>query len=152
MIGISSRPRALGRECSGVDGVAREGCRGRAGRGRLAAWFLIYDLAAGLPFRTPALLDAALFHGLRDPSTLVITWKGVLEYTLVHVLAFAIFGWLAAGLLALADREPRVLFGFVMLFCCFEVFFFAMVAALAEWLFRLPGVVDLLAGNCSPPS
>ena len=141
--------RALGRELLGPwTRVAREGVlAGLAGAAAVAGWFLIYDLAAGLPFRTPALLDAALFHGLRDPGALVITWKGVLEYTLVHVLAFAIFGWLAAGLLALADREPRILFGFVMLFCCFEVFFFAMVAALAEWLFDSLAWWTILAGN-----
>ena len=66
---------------------------------------------------------------------------------MLHVLAFAIFGWLAAGLLALADREPRLLFGFFMLFCCFEVFFFAMVAALAEWLFASLAWWTILAGN-----
>ena len=70
-----------------------------------------------------------------------------LQYTVVHVLAFAIFGWLAAGLLALADREPRLLFGFFMLFCCFEVFFFAMVATLAEWLFDSLAWWTILAGN-----
>jgi hypothetical protein len=141
--------RALGRVLLGPwTRVAREGVlAGLAGAAAVAAWFLLYDLAAGMPFRTPALLGAALFHGLRDPGALVITWTGVVQYTVVHVLAFAIFGWLAAGLLALADREPRLLFGFVMLFCCFEVFFFAMVAALAEWLFASLAWWTILAGN-----
>src|SRR5215510_3979847 len=120
---------------------------GMAGAAAVAAWFLVVDLASGAPFRTPALLGAALFHGLRDAGALVITPWGVFQYTLVHVLAFVAFGWLAAGLLALADREPRLLFGFLMLFCCFEVFFFAMVATLAEWLFESLAWWTILAGN-----
>jgi len=141
--------RAIGRALLGPwTRVAREGAlAGLAGAASVAAWFLLYDLAAGVPFRTPALLGAAVFHGLRDPAQLVITVPGVLQYTVLHVLAFAAFGWLAAGLLALADREPRLLFGFFMLFCCFEVFFFAMIAALAEWLFDSIAWWTILAGN-----
>jgi hypothetical protein len=141
--------RALGRALLGPwTRVAREGAlAGLAGAAVVAAWFLLYDLAAGAPFRTPALLGAALFDGLRDSAQLVVTLPGVLRYTLVHVLAFAVFGWIAAGLLALADREPRLLFGFFMLFCCFEVFFFAMIAALAEWLFDSIAWWTILAGN-----
>jgi hypothetical protein len=141
--------RALGRALLGPwTRVAREGAlAGLAGAVAVAAWFLLYDLAAGVPFRTPALLGSALFHGLRDAGALVITVPGVLQYTVVHVLAFVAFGWLAAGLLALADREPRLLFGFFMLFCCFEVFVFAMIAALAEWLFDSLAWWTILAGN-----
>jgi hypothetical protein len=50
-------------------------------------------------------------------------------------------------MLALADREPRLLFAFVMLLCCFEVFFAAMVAILAEWLLETVPWWTILAGN-----
>jgi hypothetical protein len=113
----------------------------------VAVWFLIYDAARGQPFRAPALLGAALFHGLRDSSAPVITWPPVLEYTLVHGAAFVAFGWVAAGLLAIADREPRLLFAFIMLFCCFEVFTFAMIAVLAQWLLETIAWRTILAGN-----
>jgi hypothetical protein len=46
---------------------------GTIGAGILAVWFLLYDLAEGQPLRTPALLGAALFHGLRDAAALRIT-------------------------------------------------------------------------------
>ena len=59
----------------------------------------------------------------------------VLQYTAVHGLIFVMFGWVTAGLLALADREPRVLFAVAMLYVCFEVFFIALVGVLAERLF-----------------
>jgi hypothetical protein len=113
----------------------------------VAVWFLLYDIAAGLPLRTPALLGAALLHGLRDPSALVIDTPLVAEYTAVHGLAFVLFGWVAAALLALADREPRLLFAFIMLFCCFEVFTFVMIEALAQWLLESIAWWTILAGN-----
>jgi len=87
-----------------------------------------------MPFRTPALLGATMFEGLRDPAALAITPALVLEYTAAHGLAFLAFGIAAAGLFALVDRERRVLFAVFMLFCCFEVFSVAMIMMLAERL------------------
>jgi hypothetical protein len=100
-----------------------------------------------VPLRTPALLGAALFHGLRDPGALQITAPLVLQYTVVHGAAFIVFGLAAAGLLTLADRDPRLLFGFFMLFCCFEVFFAALVVILAEWLLEAIPWWTILGGN-----
>ena len=57
---------------------------GLAGATAVAVWFLLYDLAAGMPFRTPALLGATIFDGLRDPAALVITPALVLKYTVLH--------------------------------------------------------------------
>jgi hypothetical protein len=141
--------RALGKALLGPwTRVAREGLvAGLAGAVVVAVWFLLYDLAGGVPFRTPALLGAALFHGLRDPSALVVTAPLVFQYTVVHGAAFILFGWATAGLLALADREPRLLFGVLMLFCCFEVFFIALIAILAEWLFDTLAWWTILGGN-----
>jgi hypothetical protein len=141
--------RALGRALLGPwTRVAHEGLvAGVLGAAVVAVWFLVYDLAAGVPLRTPALLGAALFHGLRDPAGLVITAPLVLQYTVVHGVAFLGFGWAAAALLALADREPRVLFAFIMLLCCFEVFFFTLVAVLAEWLLEALAWWTILTGN-----
>ena len=141
--------RALGKALLGpFSEVTREGLvAGVAGAVAVAVWFLLYDLAAGVPLRTPALLGATLFHGLRDPSALVVTAPLVLQYTAVHGLAFIIFGWTVAGLLALADREPRLLFGVFMLFCCFEVFFIAVIAILAERLFETIAWWTILVGN-----
>ena len=94
---------------------------GLAGAVAVAVWFFLYDLAAGMPFRTPALLGAALFEGLRDTAMLTITPGIVLKYTAVHGLVFLVFGMAAAGLFALAERDRHVLLGVFMLFCCFEV-------------------------------
>jgi len=142
--------RALGRALLGPlwTRAVREGIwAGLLGAAAVAVWFLAYDVAAGAPFRTPALLGAWLFHGLRDPSALVVTAPLVLQYTVVHGAAFIAFGLVASGLLALADREPRVLFAFVMLYCCFEVFFAAMVTVFAEWLLEAVPWWTIVAGN-----
>src|SRR6266545_7653171 len=141
--------RSLGRTLLGPwTRIAREGLvSGLLGAAAVAVWFLAYDIAAGVPLRTPALLDAAIFHGLRDASALVISLPRVAEYTAVHGMAFVLFGWIAAALLALADREPRVLFVFIMLFCCFEVFTFAMILTLAHWLLETIAWWTVLAGN-----
>jgi hypothetical protein len=142
--------RALGRALLGPlwSRAVREGIiGGLLGAAAVALWFLAYDAVAGVPLRTPALLGAALFHGLRDPSALVITVPLVLQYTIVHGVAFMVFGIATAGLLMLADRDPRLLFGFFMLFCCFEVFFAALVAILAEWLLEAVPWWTILAGN-----
>ena len=120
---------------------------GLVGATAVAVWFLLYDLAAGVPFRTPALLGAAIFEGLRDPAALVITPALVLKYTVLHGLAFLAFGIAAAGLFALVDYERRVLFAVFMLFCCFEVFLVGMVMALAERLIEEIPIWAILGGN-----
>ena len=128
--------------------LIREGIGvGLAGAVAVAAWFLLYDLAAGVPFRTPALLGAAIFDGLRDPAALVITPALVLKYTLLHGLAFLAFGIATAGLFALVDYERRVLFAVFMLFCCFEVFAVGMVMALAERLLEEIPIWAIFGGN-----
>ena len=128
--------------------LIREGIGvGLAGAVAVAAWFLLYDLAAGVPFRTPALLGAAIFDGLRDPAALVITPALVLKYTVLHGLAFLAFGIAAAGLFALVDYERRVLFAVFMLFCCFEVFVIGMVMALAERLIEEIPIWAILGAN-----
>jgi hypothetical protein len=107
---------------------------GLTGAATVALWFLIYDAATGAPLRTPALLGAALFQGLREPADLQITTGAVLAYTAVHVAAFIAFGLGVAGLFALAERDRRVLFWLFMLFCCFEVFAIALAIVVREML------------------
>jgi hypothetical protein len=132
----------------GRAGIFREGLLvGLTGAAAVALWFLVYDLAAGMPFRTPALLGAALFHGLRDPADLTITPGLVVEYTVVHCILFALFGWAAAGLFTLADRDRHVLFAVFMLFLCFEVAALAAAMVLASWLFHALEPWAILGAN-----
>src|SRR5262245_16993639 len=120
---------------------------GLAGAAAVAVWFLVFDLIAGVPFRTPALLGAVLFHGLRDPSELVITARLVGAYTIVHCGLFVLFGWAAAGLFTLADRDRHVLFAVLMLFLCFEVAAFAFVAVIGSWLLHTITLGAIIGAN-----
>ena len=71
---------------------------GFAGATAVALWFLLYDLAAGIPFRTPALLGAALFEGLRDPAALTIPAGPGFARSLGHGLGFLVSGGGLGGL------------------------------------------------------
>jgi len=96
--------------------------------------FLAVDLAVGVPLRTPALLGYALFHGASGARDVAVTMPVVLGYTAVHLAGFVLFGLAASGLLALAEREKRVLALIFMLGCCLAVVFVAMVYGLAQWV------------------
>src|SRR5215831_5660316 len=90
--------------------VVREGITiGLLGALAVMFVFFIADLAEGVPFRTPGLLGAALFHGARNPGDAAITVSNVLGYTVVHLASFIAFGLGVSGLFALAEREQRVL-------------------------------------------
>src|SRR5258705_3318920 len=120
---------------------------GLAGAACVALWFFLYDVAAGTPLRTPALLGAALFHGLRDPAALVITPGLVIEYTIFHAAVFVAFGLMAAGLFALSDRDRHILFRVFMLFCCFEVAALAALQILGSWLLHTLEPWSILGAN-----
>jgi hypothetical protein len=115
--------------------VAREGVvGGLIGGGVVVVWFLIYDALHGQRLRTPALLGSTLFEGLRDPAAVQVHLNVVLGYTVLHFAAFAAFGILAAAVITMAEREPRILLGLFILFLCFELFFLGFVSALDEAL------------------
>ena len=120
---------------------------GTIGAVAVAVWFLCIDVWIGQPFRTPALLGATLFEGLRDPAALHTTVWLVVEYTVLHGVAFLAFGLLAAALLAAADQDPSLFFVVIMLFCCFEVFALMLIAILAEWLFEVLAWWTLVLAN-----
>src|SRR4030095_7017205 len=56
----------------------------------------------------------------------------LLAYTILHGLAFVAFGVVAATMLAMSDREPALFVAFVILFACFEVFFFGVLGVLGR--------------------
>lgn len=114
--------------------ILREGvAAGLIGATVVALWFLILDAIHGDPLRTPRFLGTAMLQQA-DPV------GAVLSYTIVHGIAFIVFGIAGAFLLSGAEKRPVFLFSFVMLFLAFEFFFFAVMLILARW------VLDELAG------
>jgi len=125
--------------------VLREGVvAGIIGALVVAFWFLILDAIRGDPLRTPRFLGTAMLQQT-DPV------GAVLAYTIVHGIAFVLFGIAGAFLLSGAEERPVLLFPFVVLYVAFEFFFFAVVLILAKWVLdELAGwavvVANLLAG------
>ena len=137
-----SRPRALPRLLVGTwSGVLREGTMaGLIGAAAVALWFLAIDTIRGEPLRTPALLGQAVLKILAGPHP-------VIAYTVVHGVAFVLFGLVAAILIAGAERAPMFLFAVVILFTAFEVFFFGAVVIGAKWILDEVAGWTIFAGN-----
>jgi hypothetical protein len=111
--------------------VVREGViAGIIGATCVALWFLIIDLVGGHPLFTPLTLGQAFFSLFRNAPAVVSPIDALIGYTIVHYAAFIITGVVAADVVAIAGREPTVLFGFAMLFVAFEVGFYGFVALL----------------------
>src|SRR3990172_1355644 len=107
---------------------------GVIGAATIAIWFLILDTINGRPLYTPTALGTALFRrgeGLASPESLPISFEMVLLYTWVHGLVFAVIGGVASRLLQLAERNPNLGFGILLLFVVFE-FGFLSAATLVE--------------------
>ncbi len=127
--------RALPRTLIGSWGtVLREGIvAGLLGAAVVALWFLAIDWIQGEPLRTPKLLGTALLRQ-SDPVAALVS------YTVVHGIAFALFGIVGALLIAGAERQPLFVFALVIFFTAFEVFFTGGVLIAATW------VLDEIAG------
>jgi hypothetical protein len=126
----------------------REGVTvGLIGAAIVMLWFFIVDLAAGAPLRTPALLGAAFFDGVRDADAVTPTARLVAGYTALHVAGFVALGLGVAGLFTLAEREKRVLALIFILGCCLAVVFLSMVYLLSQWLGQAITPAIFLAGH-----
>jgi O-antigen/teichoic acid export membrane protein len=114
--------------------VLREGVvAGLIGAAVVALWFFAIDAIHGEPLRTPRLLGSAMLRTPESPMEVIV-------YTIVHGVAFVVFGLIGAVLIAGAERQPLLVFALVILFTAFEVFFFGAVVILASW------ILDELAG------
>jgi hypothetical protein len=128
--------------------VAREGIiSGLLGAVIVAGWFLVYDLAKGQPFHTPALLGAIIFNGLHQPGPVMPTAALVLGYTALHFSAFIMFGIAASITMAASEYEPLVAIGVLVLFVCFEVSFVAFVTFLDQSAIEEIGWWNVIGGN-----
>lgn len=137
-----ARHRALPRLLVGSwASVLREGVAGGLlGAATVAVWFLAIDGVQGEPLRTPRVLATAIL-GIADGL------PAVLVYSVVHGVAFALFGAMVAALLAAAERQPMLVFALVILFTAFEVFFFGAVVLMARWVLDEIAAWTIFVGN-----
>jgi hypothetical protein len=123
---------------------------GTLGAVTLALWFLLLDLLQGSPLYTPNVLGTALFHGgvgLDMPAQLPIAPGRVIAFTGVHWLAFAVIGVAASWLLGLAERNPNLGFGVLLLFVLFEGGFLGAAMMFAEPVLHALAWKAVLIGN-----
>jgi hypothetical protein len=131
--------------------VAQEGfIAGVLGAVTVAVWFLIVDMLHGRPFYTPTVLGTALFGRGVWPATLETmppSFEMVAMFTWVHVLTFAILGVVVARVLVMAERNPSLGFGFVLLFVILEACFTVAAMIVAEPVLRALTWPAILAAN-----
>lgn len=126
----------------------REGfVAGLIGAVAVAGWFLVVDVVAREALFTPAALGSALFMGARSAAEVQITAASVTGYTALHVAAFLLFGVVAAGLVAQAEKFPPLVWALVLLLVVFEVFFVGLVALLGAWILQELAWWSVLVGN-----
>lgn len=105
---------------------------GLLGGSVVAMWFLIRDLLAGHPLRTPSVLGQLFILGVPHPDPNSIVFAAVVLYTAAHFLAFAIFALAVGVLVRLAVTEPLVRFALLVLFVAFEFCFYVVINVVSE--------------------
>ena len=113
--------------------LVREGVMaGIIGATAIAVWFFFVDAVAGETLFTPRTLGYALvsiFGPVPDGQSSFLL---IALYTAFHYAAFIVVGLIAAMIVELANAEPSVLMGFVVLFAAIEVGFYALVGLLQQ--------------------
>lgn len=118
----------------------REGAiAGAIGATSVAVLFLVIDMMAGQPLRTPELLGRGLLSIL-GPAGSEGAFTYIAIYTLFHYAAFAAVGIIATIVIHWAENEPSILAGFLILFVAVELGFYGLVALLSE-----PGILGEIA-------
>jgi hypothetical protein len=144
-------PDALGSRTSEMSRVYAEGIRaGLLGAATIALWFLVLDVIKGRPLYTPTVLGTALFHGrdgLGPLTALPVSFEMVLSFTWIHVLVFLLIGVAAARLLALAEQNPSLGFGILLLFVVFQAGFLVTCMLVAEPVIHALTWPAILVGN-----
>jgi hypothetical protein len=113
----------------------------------VAAWFLVFDLARGQPFFTPAALGSTLFLGANSVDDVSISALTVGGYTVLHVAAFILTGFIAAAIAVAAEEQPPLILGAVLFFAVFEAFFMGALAMLAQFLLGALALWSIAVGN-----
>jgi hypothetical protein len=120
--------------------TVREGLvAGLLGAAIVAAWYFVFDMAAGKPFHTPNVLGQVFFRGDLDPGVREIVPRVVVGYTVLHLVIFALAGIGLTLLVHLAARNLALRMGLwmglVVAFAFFAGLTYMLTTATGE---RLP--------------
>ena len=120
---------------------------GLIGAAAVMVWFLVLDLAAGHPFRTPAALGSALLVGASNATEMQLDVAVVVAYTIVHVAAFTVTGIALVVIAEQIERAPDMLLLIALASIVLEALVVAALALAAQWVLGVLGVVSVLVAN-----
>ena len=128
--------------------VAEEGTWiGLIGAGVVALWFLIRDVAAGHPLRTPSVLGQVLLMGKSTPDVDRLDFAGIILYTAAHVFVFLLFGMAVAHLVRWSVKNHFVRYALLQVFLAFELFFCVVLLVFREETRSLFPLSSVLIAN-----
>lgn len=127
--------------------LARGVVTGLLGAVAVAAWFLLLDVVAGHPFRTPAALGAALLFGPSNADQFELNLGLVAAYTVVHFVAFTVAGLVFVAIAERVERSPHMLLLAGMTAIVLEAVAVTTMALGAEWVLGTLGVWSVFVGN-----
>jgi hypothetical protein len=105
---------------------------GFLGAAAVALWFLVHDSLRGRPLLTPSVLGQLFLLGNSHPTTTSVDFGAMVMYTVVHFLAFLLFGLLLAWLVRLSVTQPVARFALVVLFAVFEFCFYVVLNVVSD--------------------
>ena len=117
---------------------------GLIGAAAVAVWFFILDLIAGHPFQTPAALGSSLLFG---KSTIEMSARVVLAYTVFHVVSFIVAGLLFVWITERIERRPSFLLLAILFFILAEALALANLVTYAQWGLGGMGVWSVTVAN-----
>jgi hypothetical protein len=120
---------------------------GLVGAVTVAVWFFLIDLVRGQPLFTPGALGSFVFFRIENLAEVQVTPGTVLGYTVIHVLLFGVFGFLASAFVARAEKSPHLVLLGVILFIVLQALFFGYLAIVAEFLLGNLAWWAIAAGN-----
>lgn len=126
-----------------ADGLAT----GLLGAGAVALWFLVVDMMTSVPFFTPAALGSAILLGATTPAEVQVNIGIIAAYSFLHVLAFAVVGWVLAWVAKRIERAPGFWLLAVMAFIVVEALFVAIAGILGGWVLGSLGWLQIGIGN-----
>ena len=116
-----------------IHSTIREGVvAGVIGATGVALWFLLVDLIAAQVFFTPVRLGQAFGTAFKVPAMATNATIAFVAYTILHYLAFAIIGVLAAAIVHASRRQPSLLAGAFLAFVISEALIYSFIAILHE--------------------
>lgn len=120
---------------------------GLIGAAVVALWFLLRDIMAGHPLRTPSILGQVLLMGKSSPDVDKLDFAGIILYTAAHVFVFLLLGMLVAHLIRWSVKNHFVRYALLQVFLAFELFFCVVLLVFREETRALFPLSSVLIAN-----